>query len=86
MSYDRREIDCPKCGNEAHQDSVDIGVGVMYGPNGCPSCGWSEDEQYDVSGGRKYTEKGYMLDQFGGATPPSGYGYIPPISQATKEG
>lgn len=70
---------CPKCGNtDLYRESADVGVGIIYGPFDCPSCGWSEEEAYDVSEGRKYTEEGYMLDSFGGATPPCGIGYIAP--------
>lgn len=57
---------CPKCGNRTWRESVDIGVGVIYGPYGC-SCGWSENEEYDTSNGPKYTKEGYVLDQWGGA-------------------
>lgn len=32
-------LKCPKCGDVPHQDSVDIGVGIMYGPASC-GCGW----------------------------------------------
>lgn len=33
---------CPKCGGELVRDEVDIGVGVMLGPAGCPDCHWME--------------------------------------------
>ena len=33
---------CKKCGAECIRDEVDIGVGVQYGPWGCPECGWSQ--------------------------------------------
>lgn len=59
---------CPKCGAEdCYRDSADVGVGVMYGPHGCP-CGWSEDPRFDVTQGPK-TEQGYRVDQWGGLTP-----------------
>jgi hypothetical protein len=58
---------CPNCGGECWRDSADVGVGVMYGPWGCP-CGWSEDHRFDVTGGPK-TENGYAVDQWGGLTP-----------------
>lgn len=63
---------CPKCGGtELWQDSVDVGVGVIYGPFGCPECGWSEDSDYDLSDGRDpIDEKGGVMDQFGGYYPP----------------
>ena len=60
---------CPKCGSECWRDSAGIGVGVIYGPYGCP-CGWSESTEYDVSDGPKLTAEGYEVDQWGGATPP----------------
>lgn len=66
----KRTMDCPKCGAEdLYRDSVDVGVGIIVGPFGCP-CGWSEDEEYDVTAGPKLTPDGYELDQWGGATPP----------------
>lgn len=37
---------CKNCGQEAWRESCDVGVGVIYGPYGCP-CGWSEDERYN---------------------------------------
>ncbi len=64
---------CPKCGYEAYRDSVDVGVGIMYGPWGCP-CGWSESPEYDVSDGPKVDpESGWRIDQWGGLTPPGGH-------------
>jgi hypothetical protein len=59
---------CPKCGaQDCWRDSVDVGVGVIYGPYGCP-CGWSESTEYDLTGGPK-TEQGYRVDQWGGLMP-----------------
>lgn len=72
MSYDRNGYDfCPKCQNtEIYQDSVDVGVGVIYGPMGCPDCGWSEDSTYDLSEGQSpVDEKGGAIDQYGGYHP-----------------
>ncbi len=43
---------CPKCGTECYRDEVDVGVGTIFGPYGCPGCGWSEDSEYDLSDGR----------------------------------
>lgn len=61
---------CPKCGEECHRDSVDIGVGVMHGPWGCPACGWSESSEYDLSGGRDPVRAdGSAIDQYGGVHP-----------------
>ncbi len=33
---------CPLCNEPTTYESVDIGVGIMYGPEYCVSCGWSE--------------------------------------------
>jgi len=55
---------CPACGERATCESVDVGVGIIYGLYGC-QCGWSEDEKYDIRSGPKY-ENGYRLDQWGG--------------------
>lgn len=44
-------MNCPKCNCQCDRDSVDVGVGMIYGPWGCQSCGWSEDSRYDSSGG-----------------------------------
>lgn len=33
---------CPRCGGETECDEADVGIGVMYGPRGCPSCFWTE--------------------------------------------
>ena len=69
-------MNCPNCGCEAYRETCDVGVGIIYGPWGCP-CGWSEDERYNQLDGDNYTEQGYKLDQYGGATPPNGYGIKP---------
>ena len=37
---------CKKCGAECIRDEVDIGVGVQYGPWGCPECGWSQIDDW----------------------------------------
>lgn len=38
------QIKCPKCGQIAVADFVDIGVGMQQsGPFGCEACGWVED-------------------------------------------
>lgn len=44
-------MNCPLCGDNCMRDEVDIGVGTIYGPFGCPSCGWSESAEYDRSNG-----------------------------------
>ena len=70
MNYERSNSVCPKCGGETHQDSVDVGVGVIYGPTGCIECAWSEDSEYDLSDGRSPVDgKGGAIDQFGGYHP-----------------
>lgn len=64
-------MNCPKCGAECDRDSVDVGVGVMHGPYGCPGCGWSESEEYDLSLGQDpVDERGGAIDQYGGYHPP----------------
>lgn len=74
MNYDRwdqRKV-CPGCGEgQVHQDRVDIGVGVIYGPSGCPCCGWSEDPDYDMRNpeNRKPDSRGGYKDQYGGYHP-----------------
>jgi hypothetical protein len=53
---------CPECGEDCDRDSVDIGVGIQYGPWGCYACGWSE---YD----RERAERdnpGWYCDPTGG--------------------
>ena len=69
--YSEDQTPCPKCAGKTHQESVDIGVGVIYGPRGCTVCGWSEDEKYDLSDGRDPIDaQGGLLDQFGNYYPP----------------
>jgi hypothetical protein len=61
---------CPKCGNpDTYRESADVGVGVIYGPYGCPECGWSEWPQYDRSEGPSPEQKDnpeWYVDQWGG--------------------
>lgn len=64
-----REGVCPRCWTDCYRDSADVGVGIIYGPWGCPRCGWSEDERYDLTNGPKFTEQGGSIDQYGGITP-----------------
>lgn len=73
---------CPKCGNEdCWRDSADVGVGIIFGPWGCPDCGWSEDSEYDLSEGQnRFDDKGGMIDQFGSYYPPGNL-----IALATKK-
>jgi hypothetical protein len=64
-------MNCPKCGTECHRDEVDVGVGVIHGPYGCPGCAWSEADEYDLSDGKSpLDEKGGAIDQYGGYHPP----------------
>lgn len=35
---------CPRCGGPLDRDEVDVGVGVIYGPAGCPACFWTEND------------------------------------------
>lgn len=63
----RDEMRCPHCGDECARDDVDVGIGIMYGPWGCPNCGWSEDEKYDSREGIRRDGDGRVLDQYGGS-------------------
>lgn len=38
---------CPQCGGALERDEADVGVGVIYGPAGCPSCYWTEGSPFD---------------------------------------
>jgi hypothetical protein len=60
---------CPHCDSECWREDADVGVGIIYGPWGCPDCGWSESSDYDLRDGPKTTENGGIIDQFGGLTP-----------------
>lgn len=58
-------MDCPNCGAEdLYRDEVDVGVGIIYGPYGCPR-GWSEWSQYNqLDGGAEV-----RTDPWGGVYP-----------------
>jgi hypothetical protein len=56
---------CPCCEQPCDRESADIGVGVIYGPWGCPACGWSEDPQYDCREGTRMDGDDRVLDQYG---------------------
>lgn len=56
---------CPHCGDTCDRESVDVGIGIMYGPWGCSNCGWSEDPDYDCRDGIKRDGDDRVLDQFG---------------------
>jgi hypothetical protein len=63
---------CPKCNEECYRDEVDVmgpGYPKMTGPYGCPNCGWSEDPDYDLSGGKTSQTPSGTIDQYGGFTP-----------------
>lgn len=70
---------CERCGDDqCWRDEVDVEVGIIYGPWGCPTCGWCEDPEYDCSDGpAAATGDGYVADQFGGLTPAAGPGTVP---------
>ena len=63
-------MDCPNCkAKDLWRDSVDVGVGTIYGPYGC-ECGWSEDEKYNqLKGNGGWQEEGAYVDPFGGYWP-----------------
>jgi len=62
-------MQCEKCGDDCIRDDVDVGVGVIYGPYGCSSCGWSESPEYDSSKGpspKQIEHPEYFVDPQGG--------------------
>jgi hypothetical protein len=62
-------VKCLNCGMDCDRDEVDVGVGVIYGPYGCNSCGWSEAPEYDSSNGpspKQQENPGYIVDPQGG--------------------
>ncbi len=51
------ESPCPNCGEEGlYRDDADVGVGIIYGPWGCP-CGWSADPRFDSTQGKSQAAK-----------------------------
>lgn len=69
---------CPNCNEPGlWRESVNVGVGVIYGPYGCPNCGWSESREYDQSQGPKLNSDGSPTDQWGGVYP----GLRPPLHE-----
>lgn len=62
---------CPKCDEHCKRDEVDVGVGILTGPWGCPRCGWSESAEYDQHNPLNVgpDERGGFKDQFGGYHP-----------------
>lgn len=61
----RETCDCPHCGEACDRESVDVGIGVIYGPWGCPSCGWSADDRYDSRAGIRRDGDDRVFDQYG---------------------
>ena len=64
-------MDCPVCKEEnLYRESADVGVGILYGPYGCP-CGWSEADEYNLlSGSAGIQDNGAYIDQYGAYYPP----------------
>lgn len=63
-------MQCPHCETDCYRDEADVGVGVIYGPWGCPGCGWSEDERYNrLLKPPGPDAKGGYTDQYGGYWP-----------------
>ena len=60
-------MNCPDCSTECLRDSVDNGVAILKGPWGCPKCGWSEDERYNLKKIDRPLDG--TIDQWGGFTP-----------------
>ena len=53
---------CPECGESCDRDEVDVGVGIIYGPWGCYSCGWSEYDREQAEA----DHPGWYCDPTGG--------------------
>lgn len=53
---------CPECGEPTVCESVDIGVGILYGPAYCECCWWSSNPQAGK------VIDGWYHDAAGGAT------------------
>ena len=62
---------CPKCERDCWRESVDVGIGIQYGPWGC-ECGWSESDEYSLLDENKtgIDAKGGFTDQWGVHYPP----------------
>jgi ribosomal protein S27AE len=68
MSDDK--MTCPNCGDECWREHADVGVGIIYGPWGCGSCGWSESDEYNLLiQDPGPDERGGYIDQWGGYHP-----------------
>jgi len=62
-------MQCENCGAECIRDEIDVGVGIIHGPYGCNSCGWSESPEYDSSKGlspKEIENPEYFVDPQGG--------------------
>ena len=58
-------MNCENCGHECYRDEADVGVGIIYGPWGCP-CGWSECDEYNqLLGNGGIQEDGSYVDPQG---------------------
>jgi hypothetical protein len=55
-------MNCPECDEECDRDSVDIDVGIQYGPWGCYGCGWSEIDRKRIEA----DNPGWYCDPTGG--------------------
>lgn len=60
-----QEQPCGNCGStDTSREHVDVGIGIVWGPWGCPECGWSEDPHYSQLDGPT-SEGGKRTDQYG---------------------
>ena len=80
-----KDLTCPKCGGECDQVSVDVGVGIEYGPVGCYECGWSSYEEYDRSEGTSSAQKRWDEDYGEGAYSVAQFGMAHPLRSTVKE-
>lgn len=64
-------MDCKNCGHTCAREEAHNGLAMLYGPWGCPSCGWSEDPRFDFSDGRSRERYGGTYDQYGMWLPPA---------------
>jgi hypothetical protein len=78
---------CPCCRERTHQEYVDILSPrpiMIFGPRGCPLCGWSEVPEYNLRELRTNVDgKGGVFNQFGEYTPPGGKIYNRAIGDGT---
>jgi predicted RNA-binding Zn-ribbon protein involved in translation (DUF1610 family) len=63
MEESRRTFTCPNCGEHCWREEADVGIGIIFGPWGCP-CGWSESHAYNQLDGPTATA-GKRTDQWG---------------------